>query len=233
MDKINCKAKLYLDDRTDAQEIEALNAAEIDFTFLNNDHDFVEGLYGKVAANTSNEWLLILTSDEIPTTEMLIATAELIDGLSKDVNCAAFARRWVYREPGGDLKHSTAPFIGDDYQPRLIRHKDVFFRPIVHTGGFDIDPQRQKMIPREFPVYHFDWLVHSKSLRQRKLAFYDRILPGAAQSFAKWYLPENCLQEHAMQSVSEKDVIDFSNTLDTEDHGAWVDKLAIKYNYPR
>lgn len=233
LDAIGCRARLFVDSRTDPKEVDVFRESGVDFVFVDNEHGYVEGIYGKIAGMCDEEWVLILNGDEIPTRSMLDATRRLIERVDDTINCLSFPRRWVRWSHRGELQQSFAPFIGDDYQYRIIRHRNVVFRPVIHTCGFDLDYRHVRLLPREYPIYHFDWIVHSKPLREKKLSYYNKVLPGAGAQFAKWYLPEDCLPEHHMQSVLDQDVIDFASSFGRADDVGWVDQLWAKSTYPR
>ena len=198
---IGVDADLAFDRRSKPEEAAILQAAGIPFEFIDNEHGFVEGVYGKIAARTREEWVFILTSDEIPTRAGLAAIEQAIESAPSHVNSLGFARQWVIQAEDGAFCTSQAAFMGFDHQWRIIRHRDVNFRPVVHTPGYDLEDERRQCLDAAAAVYHFDWVVHSRQLRERKLTYYDGILPGAVEIFRKWYLPEDYLSEHDLMSL--------------------------------
>ncbi|MBM0203757.1 hypothetical protein JNW90_12020 [Micromonospora sp. STR1s_5] len=224
---IGAEAQLFLDSRSDPAQAALLQAKGVAFEYVDNEHGFVEGVYGKIAARTDEEWLLILTSDEIPTRATLAATERLTRSVPQHINSIGFPRRWVLRSETGRFFTSRAAFIGDDPQWRVIRHRNVEFHPVVHTPGYQFDEQRSCLLEPEAAVYHLDWVVHSRELRERKLRYYDRMIPGAAEGFKKWYLPEDYPDDHAMEPLTDPGVLDFAErSARLRTSQGWSDRLS-------
>lgn len=217
---------VFLDSRTERSERAILKRAGIIATVLNNNHGFVEGLYGAIAEHIEADWVWILTADEVPSVGLMAAATQAVEEAGPAITSIGFARKWVFRDDVGEFWVSRAEFIGSDPQWRIIRHREVEFSPIIHTPGYLIPQGSAAGIPAENAAYHLDWVAHSRELRERKLAYYEKLLPGANETFLHWYLPERNPLEHHFEPLADPDVLEFARAcFRLQADVGWTDKL--------
>jgi hypothetical protein len=135
----------------------------------------------------SQEWVLTVDDDEIPSAALVAALPALVR--ATDVTHYWLPRRWLYPDASHYLDE---PPWRPDYlmrlvlnDPRLLRFPDEAHRPIDALG-----PGRFL----EAPFYHADCLVNSAEQRREKARRYERLLAGkriAGRPLNQaYYLPE-------------------------------------------
>jgi hypothetical protein len=224
--KIGQEVHVFMDSRTEELEFIKLENAHVEYSVVKNEYEIPEGIHEIVCNEIGTEWVWNLNGDEIPSPESLASAHALVKVAPPQIQCIGFPRRWLRRTEKGDAEVSRARFMGLDYQWRIIRTKNVTFKPVVHTPGFVVDHRFALKMPPAAVVYHLDWIAHSFELRQRKVNRYESIAPGAAKYFTKWYLPELNERKHRFKKVDDKLVIEFVEAVHKKASSTgWVDKV--------
>jgi len=157
------------------------------------EHDRVEDIVWRVGKGSTAEWLLRLDDDEFPSTDMLGWIRRHVKTL--DSAAVGFSRRWCWTR-AGRLAYAVPrdffwlPESPDQLDPqiRLFRPAIVRWTTDIHTPGFaakDIS-----FAPPFAYLCHFDWMMRSRAERNEKIARYEAQQPGAGNSVAEFYLPE-------------------------------------------
>ena len=216
--------KLFMDDRTDRDELNFLDEHNLTYELVHNPLTYVEGLYEVICKNLQAEWVLILTGDEYPTPQFLKKIEKRLKNPNPNIVAYGFVRRWVFRESNGKYVFSRAKFMGKDRQWRIVRHRSVDFHARIHTPGFDIPKgMKGKKLGWRTGVIHFDWVVHSLELRLKKLEFYGTQMSNVKDRFQKWYLPEQNVGEYRFVPLKDVDLISLSERLNLlQENKGWI-----------
>jgi hypothetical protein len=137
-------------------------------------------------------WILRIDDDECPS-KMLV---DWIRGrgceFSEDV--VAFSRKWLRFTSPTKLEYAASrswdwdcSHGGEDRSFRLYRKDSVDYVTDIHTPGFRVT--RALQAPSAACIYHFDWILRSKSERLAKMQQYEAQQRGAGD-FAKFYIHE-------------------------------------------
>lgn len=220
--------QIFMDSRTSREELDFLSEAGVTFRLaVNNTENIPEGIYRDMSRQIASEWLWILNPDEWPSQDLVDIVLASIRKAPKNINAIGFARRWVRFSRYGKLVYSRFPrMLRGDYQWRIIRHKHVVFRPIVHTPGFEFSRDKTLRLPIRHVVYHFDWIVHSLSVRRNKVEFYEGLQVGAKKRFAAYYLPEDREWVHFFRRLRRQEVTHVARRMQSlaSDRG-WADQF--------
>lgn len=202
--RLGITVRVFLDDQSSQSSLEYLEARDIPFDLVVNPKDYVEPLYKEVSALLDTQWMLIITNDELLNVHSLIEISLRVH-LNRDIDCFGISRAWIMLHEGMACV-ARADFMGPDYQYRLIRHRNVTFHDQIHTPGFDV-PEKTAFLTEASCLYHFDWILRSRDHRQSKLDFYETKLPGASDTYRKWYLPEDFAEDFELHKMSDQAVV--------------------------
>jgi glycosyltransferase involved in cell wall biosynthesis len=154
---------------------------------IDNPSGYVEPAIEKISRLVTTPWIFRFDDDERPTPQLIRILGSLVSRRSK--NIYSFRRIWCRRH-AGRIEMLRDPPFGDDLQHRLWLRDGVTYRAAIHTAGFHVDGYKCQSAPAEAAILHFDWIYRDFEERRTKLEFYETILPDAAQTFGKHYLPE-------------------------------------------
>jgi hypothetical protein len=119
----------------------------------------------------TQDWILWVDDDEIPSEALLAELREAVDRV--DVTHAYIPRRTLYRDAGTVL--DMPPFV-PDYQLRLVVNDPrlLWFPGVTHWPIEAVGPRRYL----EGPLYHADVLLSPLERREAKARRYERAAPG-------------------------------------------------------
>jgi hypothetical protein len=152
--------------------------------------EYVEAMLPEIAASTSREWVIRLDDDEVPSAAFAKWLPNAVASTTKTIiriprRAVRFLKQHVVY--AGRIPHLEV----DDMQCRGFLRAGVSFRPDVHTPGFEVALSDVLHAPEDCCIYHFDWIVRSRSEREAKLRNYERLRSGAWDFFKPQYLPED------------------------------------------
>lgn len=148
-------------------------------------------MYAWMRTQCSGRWILQLDVDEVPAAGLATEVAATI--AAGDVTHAWLPRRWLYPDAGRWL--AQWPWR-PDYALRLLRNDPALLRfpGLLHCTVRALGPARYLRAP----LYHADLLLTDREGRRRKLAAYEREMPGfvidGRSLNETYYLPEQCSQ---------------------------------------
>ena len=198
--------RVFLDSRTTSSEREILFRAGIDHQIVENPlGNVAEGMYEGMLAHINSEWVFILNVDEWPSPK-LISEAITATRLSPPhIKAFGVPRRWVRFDSHDQLQVSRLPrLLLGDFQWRIFRPKQVELRPVIHTPGFDRTEATSVRLSRSSSLYHFDWIVSSEEVRERKLEYYETQSSRSARRFKDYYLPEKREWLHFFKRLNDE-----------------------------
>ena len=144
-------------------------------------------MYGWMRTQCAGRWILQLDLDEIPAAGLATEVAETI--AAGDVTHAWLPRRWLH--PDGASWLAQWPWR-PDYSLRLVRNDPRLLRfpGLLHCTVRALGPFRYL----RSALYHADLLLTDQPGRERKLAEYEREMPGfvidGRSLNEAYYLPE-------------------------------------------
>jgi hypothetical protein len=150
----------------------------------------VEDLIEKFKALVNTPWILRIDDDECPSRELVEWI--MASGCDFDQESVSFPRRWLRFSSANKLEFAASASWdqkGEDRQFRLYCKDTVNYINDIHTPGFLMSGFVQA--PSNAVIYHFDWIIRSKSERLAKVAKYDAQRSGMGSSFVKYYIPED------------------------------------------
>lgn len=201
---------VFIDHRTGTDQLGLLAQNGVPYRIARNPEVFVaEGIMPDISRQVEDEWIWVLNADEWPSPGLVDSVLRAVHGASEDpsIKVVALPRRWVALGKDGRAVHSRHWRLArGDYQYRVFRHKEVKFRPQVHTSGFYFQTSEAIRLPKTAWLYHFDWVVHSFEARQRKLSRYESLVPGVQRRLKAYYLPELATWSHRFQREHGEEV---------------------------
>ncbi len=144
-------------------------------------------MYAWMREQCAGRWILQLDLDEVPGAGLAAAVADTI--AAGDLTHAWVPRRWLY--PDGGRWLAQWPWR-PDYALRLVRNDPALLRfpALLHCTVRALGPCRYLRAP----LYHADLLMTDAAGRARKLAEYERDMPGFVIDGVSlnevYYLPE-------------------------------------------
>lgn len=164
-------------------------------------HSRVESIIYEYASQLSEQWIIRLDDDEIPSRQMIDWIDQNISSITSPSIC--FSRRDAFLK-GGELFYSKSEayyWLPDHYdylnpQWRAFQPSLVEFSSDIHTPGFIRG--KFALAPEEAFFVHFDWIVRDFGERVRKLINYENQHAGGGLAFARFYLPE-VIDEHSLR----------------------------------
>ena len=146
-------------------------------------------MYAWMRTQCSGRWILQLDVDEVPAAGLAAEVAATIG--AGDVTHGWLPRRWLHPDSGRWI--AQWPWR-PDYSLRLVRNDPALLRfpGLLHCTVRALGPCRYLRAP----LYHVDLLLTDRPGRERKLAQYEREMPGFVidgRSLNEvYYLPERC-----------------------------------------
>lgn len=202
------KVNVFMDSRSSPGELEFLREEGIDYRIAHNSTNFAEGLFEDMFRQVDSEWIFILNVDEWPSPGLVRAALDTVRAAPVGVNCLGAPRRWLRLNRTGNLEYSRFwRMLAGDYQWRIVRHQEVVLNPVVHTPGFFLEPQRIWKLPKKAPLYHLDWVAHSREYRERKLQYYEALRSGYSARFADYYVPERREWIHFFKTIESEPLL--------------------------
>lgn len=212
----NLSPLFIVDQRTTDNTREIIKDFQFNFLEFLPRGNFPEaGMIEFGAQNCSNNWILRLDDDEIPSQALLdwIETR----GIHSRNQGWFLPRRELYRNKERIVFSRSPgkypiPAHPDKLHPMArLFHKDrVIYREKVHTTGFE-DFILYSFAPQQAFFIHLNCLVHSQEKRLAKLEEYEFIDPGVSWQLADEYLPE--LFEESLHNASYEDLDEFEGIL--------------------
>ncbi len=146
----------------------------------------VETLIEELSERASNDWILRIDDDEIPSDALLHFAQSVITGDAKGV--------FGFRRLQCGLSKSGLWAAGifdspDHVQWRLYNRRSVGFDDTLHSAGITLNTQT--FAPSEATLLHLDWIVHSYEERCRKIQSYDQQAENAGTRWRDFYLVED------------------------------------------
>jgi hypothetical protein len=144
-------------------------------------------MYGWLRTQCSGRWILQLDLDEVPSAGLAAEVAATI--AADDVTHAWLPRRWLYPDAARWL--AQWPWR-PDHSLRLLRNDPALLRfpGLLHCTVRALGPSRYL----RSALYHADLLLTDRAGRERKLADYEREMPGfvidGRALNETYYLPE-------------------------------------------
>jgi glycosyltransferase involved in cell wall biosynthesis len=199
--RLGVTLRVFLDDESTEQTKAALESRGIPFALVRNPiQGSPEAGRERAAAACDTEWVLFIDNDELVNSRCLLEVSLRVL-FDDEVGCYGIPRSWVLQREGR-LYVGETDFIGDDYQYRLVKHREVRFHNELHTHGFDLPPRVEHLnAPSRF--YHFDWAVRSEDDRRRKVDYYAELLPGTREAAIRYYLPEESKDDLRLAPMAE------------------------------
>lgn len=217
---------VFADSRTRPEELEILRDRQIPFRVVDNSAAIPEGMFVPMFKQVKSEWAFLLNVDEWPSPELVESVIREVSQVPDTVNVMGIPRKWLRFSDSGRLEYSRFPMLWKgDYQWRVLRHRNLTYRAVIHTPGFVLDPSASIKLPRGNTIFHFDWIVHSLNTRKRKLRRYFQLSPPSARRFADIYLPENRPWAHFFKGLKNDEVVAIARRLQAaSSDGSWVDE---------
>ncbi len=175
-----------VDDRVDAGWIEGYRQIADRVLLVPFPGNF-GAMYGWLRTQCSGRWILQLDHDEIPAADL--AEEVLATIAAGDVTHAWLPRRWLH--PDASTWLAQWPWR-PDYALRLVRNDPALLRfpGLLHCTVRALGPCRHL----RSALYHADLLLTDRAGRARKLAEYERQMPGfvidGRSLNETYYLPE-------------------------------------------
>jgi len=210
-----------VDDRA-GPEIEAAFGAVADRLLRYPYEEPVDRPLAWIHAQCSEEWVLTIDDDEIPSRALLDALPGL--AAARDVTHYWVPRRWLY--PTADRYLDARPWR-PDYQPRLVLNdaRVVSFTAETHVPVAAIGPSRYL----EQPLYHLDTVLNSLEAREAKAERYERLHPGkrvAGRPLNEaFYLPER--RDPSTRDVPPEDLVLIAGVLAAPAPAGVVPRLEV------
>jgi hypothetical protein len=183
---LGAEVVLAVDDRVDAGWIEGYRELA-DRVLLVPFPGSFGAMYGWLRTQCSGRWILQLDLDEVPSAGLAAEVAQTI--AAGDVTHAWLPRRWLY--PDATRWLAQWPWR-PDYALRLLRNDPALLRfpGLLHCTVRALGPARYL----RSALYHADLLLTDRAGRERKLARYEREMPGfvidGRPLNETYYLPE-------------------------------------------
>lgn len=185
---LDAEILLAVDDRVDPAWIDGYRAIADRVVVVPFPGNF-GAMYGWMRTQCGGDWILQLDLDEIPSHGLAAEVARTIG--AGDVTHAWVPRRWLHPDSATWL--AQWPWK-PDYSLRLVRNDPALLRfpGLLHCTVRALGPARYLRAP----LYHADLLLTDRPGRERKLAQYEREMPGFVidgRSLNEvYYLPERC-----------------------------------------
>lgn len=183
---LGAEVVVAVDDRVDAGWIEGYRQIADRVLLVPFPGNF-GAMYGWLRTQCAGRWILQLDHDEIPAAGLadeVLATIE-----AGDVTHAWLPRRWLH--PDASTWLAQWPWR-PDYSLRLVRNDPALLRfpGLLHCTVRALGPCRYL----RSALYHADLLLTDRAGRERKLAEYERQMPGfvidGRSLNETYYLPE-------------------------------------------
>lgn len=151
---------------------------------------FIEAILPELARTVASKWIFRLDDDEFPSSGLIPWLIKATARTRKTV--IAVPRRAVAVIDGTPQFARTIPQLHPrDVQYRGFEVRTARFRPLLHSPG--IMGKRTDILhaPADCCIYHFDWIVRSRSERARKLKKYQKISGQSQAIYTHQYLYED------------------------------------------
>ncbi|MDR3468467.1 MAG: hypothetical protein P4M07_21240 [Xanthobacteraceae bacterium] len=152
--------------------------------------DFVEAILPELARLVETRWMFRLDDDEFPSARLLPWLTGTVATTTKTV--IAVPRRAVAIIDDTPMFAGTIPQLHpQDRQYRGFVVATARFNPLLHSPGILGEADDVHHAPDDCCIYHFDWIVHSRAERARKLKQYEAIAGEALPIYRHQYLYED------------------------------------------
>lgn len=186
---------LYLiDTRSKDGTAHILHSMQAHVAFVTPAFNRVESILCELPQYVEQDWAVRFDDDEMPSKALVEWLDENITSFERPV--VAMSRRdCLLKEDQLFYSRLEAYYFLKDHphyldpQWRAFRHREVVYRDVIHTPGFELDAHHQ-LAPQEAYFIHLDWVLRTFEERLAKLKSYERQTKGGGQKFAHFYLPE-------------------------------------------
>ena len=184
--ELDAEIVLAVDDRVDRDWIDGYREVADRVILVPFPGNFAR-MYAWMREQCAGRWILQLDLDEVPAPSLAAEVRATI--AAGDVTHAWVPRRWLY--PDGGRWLAQWPWR-PDYALRLVRNDPALLRfpALLHCTVRALGPCRYLRAP----LYHADLLMTDAAGRERKLAEYERDMPGFVIDGVSlnevYYLPE-------------------------------------------
>ncbi|MDQ3723353.1 MAG: hypothetical protein M3376_09875, partial [Actinomycetota bacterium] len=184
--ELDAEIMLAVDDRADRDWIDGYRQIAGRVVLVPFPGNFAR-MYAWMREQCAGRWILQLDLDEVPAPGLAAEVRETI--AAGDLTHGWVPRRWLY--PDGARWLAQWPWR-PDYALRLVRNDPALLRfpALLHCTVRALGPCRYLRAP----LYHADLLMTDAAARARKLADYERDMPGFVIDGVSlnevYYLPE-------------------------------------------
>ena len=192
-DSIGVDPFYCIDSRTQDNTAAILDGLGARHAFVIGGQPWVESLIVNLRGLVDTPWILRIDDDECPSKEAIAwirsTRCEFVD------NVVAFARKWLHFGSGNTLGYWASvdwDSTGEDRQFRLYRKDAVTYVADIHSPGFIVASAARA--PSDACLYHFNWILRSKTERLAKIAHYQAQMCGDSSWMNKFYIWENVEQ---------------------------------------